>query len=150
MALTDKKRKFADAILSGKFDSNHKGAAILAGYSEKTAVSAASRLMKDPDVLAHISRKKIVEAAKQQAVESGIPLNLPDLSRMFSDPKDFLKAVMNDPGEHISMRVDAAKTLMPYVHGKVADKGVKASKDDAAKKAVSRFSPVRPPLKVVK
>ena len=44
------------------------------------------------------------------------------------------------------LRVEAAKTLMPYVHGKVAEQGKKGQKADAAKKAATgRFSQGAPP-----
>lgn len=151
MAFTDKKRKFADLIRSGKFEKNHAAAAELAGYSAKTAASAASRLMKDPDVTAHIQRKEAIEQAKSEAKEEGKAFDIADLSKMYSDPQDFLKAVMNDVGEDIRIRVDAAKTLMPYVHGKVADQGKKDGKNKAAQQAsAGKFSAARPPLRAVK
>lgn len=151
MALTDKKRKFADAIMSGKYDDNHAAAAIYAGYSDKGAAAAASRLMKDPDVIAHLQRKSVIESAKEVAKESGKQIDIPALSQMFSDPKDFLRAMMNDAGEDPRLRLEAAKTLMPYEHGKVADKGKKESKQGAAREAsAGRFSAARPPLRSVK
>lgn len=45
MALTGKKRAFADAVLAGR---SNKDAAIVAGYSPATASAAGSRLVKDP------------------------------------------------------------------------------------------------------
>jgi len=56
---------------------------------------------------------------------------------MYSDPKDFLKALMNDPGEDMKLRMEAAKTLMPFTHGKVADQGKKEAKQEEAEQAVS-------------
>ncbi|MDD1150394.1 terminase small subunit [Pseudomonas sp. TNT2022 ID357] len=147
MALTDKKRRFADALLSG---ASNRAAAIEAGYSEKTASQAGSKLAKDPDVLAHMERKKAVEKAKDEARVEGKSFNLQDLSRMFSDPLQFLKAVMNDGGEDMKLRVEAAKTMMPYVHGKIADQGKKESKKAAANSASKgRFGPSPPPKLVV-
>lgn len=140
MALTDKKRRFADALMSG---ASNRDAAIAAGYSEKTAAQAGSRLAKDPDVLAHIARKEVVAEAKEQAKEEGKPFNLESLSRMYSDPKDFLKAVMNDGGEDVKLRVDAAKALMPYVHAKPGEKGKKAERQERAEKVASKFSGLR-------
>lgn len=51
--LTGQKRKFAQALMSG---SSQAEAARKAGYSEKTARSQGSRLAKDPDIIAFISK----------------------------------------------------------------------------------------------
>lgn len=142
MAMTDKKRRFAAALKSG---ASNKDAAIAAGYSDKTASAAGSRLAKDPDVIAEIARKEHVEQAKAEAKERGKPLNLPDLSKMYSDPADFLKAVMNDGGEDLRFRVDAAKTLMQYTHVKPGEQGKKEARQEAAEKVASRFAPSPPP-----
>lgn len=144
MAFTDRKRRFVDALQSGL---KGKEAAIAAGYSEKGAAQAASRLMKDPDVLAALERREKVNQAKEQAKAEGKTLNLTDLSKMFSDPKDFLKALMNDPGEDMKLRVDAAKTLMPYTHERKGEAGKKVARDEAARQAASsgRFAVPEPP-----
>jgi len=142
MAMTDKKRRFAAALKSGASQTE---AAIAAGYSAKGATQAGSRLAKDPDVLAEIVRKDHVEQAKSKAKTEGKPLNLPDLSKMYSDPKDFLKALMNDAGEDMKLRMDAAKTLMPFVHQRKGEGGKKEAKQEAAEKAASRFAPSAPP-----
>ncbi len=63
MALTEKKRRFADAILSG---ASNKKAAIDAGYSEKTAPQAGSKLAKDPDVSAYLERRRKFDQAKAE------------------------------------------------------------------------------------
>lgn len=143
MALTDKKRRFADALMSG---ASNRDAAIQAGYSEKTASQAGSKLAKDPDVLAHIERKKAVTQAKEEARSEGKAFNLTDLSKLYSDPLVFLKAVMNDGGEDLKLRVDAAKAMLPYTHGKIGEQGKKEQKSDAAKKAAGgKFGQSAPP-----
>lgn len=73
MALTDKKRRFVDAIRSGL---TGKKAAIAAGYSEVTAAQPASRLMKDKAVMEALSRKEEVNKAKEAAKTSGRMLKL--------------------------------------------------------------------------
>lgn len=73
MALTSRKRAFVAALREG---ASKKHAAIAAGYSEKTASAAGSRLAKDPDVVA--------ELQKLQA-----------LGLMPSDVKENLKAGVN-------------------------------------------------------
>lgn len=140
MALTDKKRRFADALMSG---ATQKDAAIQAGYSAKTAAQAGSRLAKDVDVLAHIERRGVVAEAKEQAKAEGKPLNIDSLSKLYSDPMDFLRAVMNDGGEDVKLRVDAARVLMPYVHSKPGEKGKKQERQEAAEKVAGRFSGLR-------
>lgn len=140
MALTDKKRRFADALMSGASQSE---AAITAGYSERTAKQQGYKLARDPDVLAHIVRKGAVAEAKDQAKAEGKTFNLDALARMYSDPKDFLAAVMNDAGEDVKLRVDAAKALMPYIHAKPGEKGKKQERQEAAEKAAGRFSGLR-------
>lgn len=140
MALTDKKRRFADALMSG---ATQKDAAIQAGYSAKTAAQAGSRLAKDADVLAHIERRGVVAEAKKQAKEEGKSLNIGSLSKLYSDPMDFLRAVMNDGGEDVKLRVDAARVLMPYVHAKPGEKGKKQERQEAAEKVAGRFSGLR-------
>lgn len=142
MAMTDKKRRFAAALKSG---ASNKEAAIEAGYSDKTASAAGSRLAKDPDVIAELARKEHVEQAKAQAKAEGKEFNLPDLSKMYSDPLDFLKAVMNDAGEDLRYRVDAAKALMPFIHQRKGEGGKKEAKQEAAEKVASRFSAAAPP-----
>lgn len=129
MALTPKKKKFVEAINSGMTKAK---AAIHAGYSEKTAAQMATKLMKDKDVLCAIERKEVVNQAKEKAKTQGKTIDLPDLSKMYSDPKDFLLAVMNDASEELKIRVEAAKVVMPYLHGKIGESGKKQNKQDAA------------------
>lgn len=139
MAFTEKKRRFVDALRRGMVGQE---AAIFAGYSERGASQAASRLMKDKDVLAALERHKKINTAKEEAKAQGKPLNIDALSKMYSDPKDFLSAVMNDPLQDPKLRVDAAKTLIPYFHARKADVGKKeqaqAKADDIAN---NRFAP---------
>lgn len=147
MALTDKKRRFADALMSG---ASNRAAAIQAGYSEKTASQAGSKLAKDPDVLAHIDRKNTLAHAKEEARAEGKAFNLADLSKLYNDPLVFLKAVMNDGGEDLKLRVDAAKAMLPYTHGRIGEQGKKEQKAVAAKKAsAGRFGQSAPPRVVV-
>lgn len=142
MAMTDKKRRFAAALKSG---ASNKEAAIAAGYSDKTASAAGSRLAKDPDVLADIARKEHVAQAKEQAKAEGKAISLPDLSKMYSDPKDFLMALMNDASEDVKLRLDAAKAVLPLFHQKQGETGKKEQKNQEAKKAAGVFSPSAPP-----
>jgi len=176
MALTDKKRRFVDALLSGLSGAK---AAIHAGYSENGAAQAAARLMRDKHVLAALGRnaevnkgvnKKRVnkKAESADATEPNTPANGPcdtaaDADSMAgiglkslgltSDPRAVLVAIMNDSLEEPKLRLEAAKALMPFTHGKIAEQGKKGAKQEAANKAATggRFAPPPPPthLRVV-
>ncbi|MFQ1083779.1 terminase small subunit [Bordetella trematum] len=150
MALTDKKRRFVQALQSGLSGAK---AAIHAGYSEKGAAVAACRLMKDKDVLGALSRADQVNKLREEAAATGKEVSLPDLGRLYSDPLEFLKAVANDPEQDMKLRVEAAKAWVPYVHGKVADQGKKDARQKAAGEAAAsgRFAARPPPphLRVV-
>ena len=72
-------------------------------------------------------------------------LDLPTVN----DPLVFLLAVMNDSTIDVSLRLDAAKALLPYHHAKKVE-GVKDEKQLAAKKAATgKFSAAAPPLRVI-
>ncbi|MFY2030540.1 terminase small subunit [Achromobacter xylosoxidans] len=176
MALTDKKRCFVDALLSGLSGAK---AAIHAGYSENGAAQAAARLMRDKHVLAALGRiaevnktvnkKTVNKKGKAQppaeettppdvappATTDGSPMGGIGLKALglTSDPRTVLVAIMNDASEEPKLRLEAAKALMPFTHGKVADQGKKDAQKDAAKKAATggRFNPPPPPthLRVV-
>ncbi len=148
MALTAKKRKFADAVLAGK---SNKDAAIAAGYSPATASAAGSRLVKDKDVALYLAASRMqAESKSAERAQQSPPLTKPagfDLDAMtnFTDPKAFLLAAMNDSRTEPKLRIDAAKALMPFVHKRLGEGGKKEQRDEAAKKVASRFAPSAPP-----
>ena len=134
MALTEKKKAFALAKQKGK---DNKEAAILAGCPEKTASAAGARLAKDPDVIAYLER--LEKATPEQVVKHDVkPLTINttiESAKNLADPLVFLESVYSDPVEDMALRVRAAQAALPYVHGKVAEKGKKETKEDAAKAA---------------
>ena len=141
MALTEKKRRYAAARLAG---APKKQAAIEAGCPEKTAAQAASRLEKDPDVLAAMSRTVAVQEQKKVAPPDLDPA--PHIPATADDPMVFLREMMNDLQAEPKLRLDAAKALLPYVHGKVAEQGKKEQKTAAAGKvAGGKFGMSAPP-----
>ena len=147
MALTERKRKFAEALLRGERKTD---AARQAGYSAATASQMANKLGKDADILRYMDAKRGVEAAKEKAAEEGRNFSIPDLAKLYSDPRDFLSAVMNDAAEDIKLRVDAAKSLMPYMHTKLGEQGKKEAKQDkAAQVAGGKFAQSAPPKLIV-
>lgn len=144
MALTAKMKAFAQAIVDGL---SNKDAAISAGYSEKSAMQQGSKLANNPEIIAYVDQFKSVKkltpkseklTSKKQkvnSVDSGENDNpLDDENYAKDDPLQFLLDVMNK-SDDMFMRVNAAKAALPYVHGKVADKGKKETKAEEAKKA---------------
>lgn len=146
MALTGKKKAFAEAVLNGF---SNKEAAIKAGYSAATASAAGSRLVKDSRVVAHLAAAR---AAKAKGGDSDPEMQKFGLAATFhySDPKAFLLAAINDLDIEPKERINAAKALLPLFHGKVADGGKKVGQKSAAEKAAGgKFAPTAPPLKLV-
>lgn len=140
MALSEKMKKFAQAIVDGL---SNKEAAISAGYAEKTASQAGSKLRKDPEIIVHIEKLKADKEGRSltsekpkvktaNTYEDDNPLDDEDYAK--DDPLQFLIDVMNK-SDDMFLRFNAAKAALPYVHGKVAEKGKKETKADEAKKA---------------
>ena len=160
MALTAKGKAFAQAVADGM---SNKDAAISAGYSEKTAAQQGSKLAKLPEVIAYIekltSAKKLtstdekltsskekptgnVQVVKVEKIESGPEqvhgqfVGRDEIAiGSHEDPLEYLKSVWMDKRQDEELRVACAKAALPYVHGKVAEKGKKETKADEAKAA---------------
>lgn len=135
MALTGKKRLFADAVIAGK---SNKDAAIAAGYSAKTASAAGSRLVKDPKVVDYLGKARgagvPAPATTAPPAIEGPKFDL-NAALMHTDPKAFLLAAMNDTELEEKLRIDAAKSLLPFMHKKLGEGGKKDGQADAAKAA---------------
>ena len=122
MALTLKKRLYADAIMDGETKAK---AAMTAGYSKATASQAGSRLFKDKDVVQYIEAKTL----ERQQVEVGTV----QVKKNVVDPKERLLELLNDPDPKISL--SAASTLMPYMYARIAPAGKKVGEKEHAIKA---------------
>jgi phage terminase small subunit len=144
MALTSKKRAFADAVLAGL---SNKEAAIRAGFSEKTASAARSRNDKDPDVKAYIDQRPLAPAtAGARVLPAPVPTDEAFDIPLTADPVEFLIKVMNEPAADLWLRIDAAKAMLPFKHKKLGESGKKDLKDDAAKAVgAGKFSATAPP-----
>jgi phage terminase small subunit len=151
MALTGRKRAFADAVLAGL---SNKEAAIKAGYSALTAAQAGSRNVKDKDVVAYITlaRASASSAApKPDAPSPAAPTPPPvpafdiNAALMHTDPMAFLTVAMNDPALDAKSRIEAAKSLMPFKHKKLGETGKKEQQNENAQKASGRFGAAPPP-----
>ena len=88
------------------------------------------------------SNVQVVKVVKVEKIESGpeqahgqfvgrdeVAIGAPE------DPLEYLKSVWMNESEDSKLRHDAAKAAMPYIHGKVAEKGKKETKADEAKAA---------------
>ena len=122
MALTLKKRLYADAIMDGETKAE---AAMTAGYSKATASQAGSRLFKDKDIVQYIEAKTF----ERQQVEVGTV----HVKKNVVDPKERLLELLNDPDPKISL--SAASTLMPYMYARIAPAGKKVGEKEHAIKA---------------
>ena len=145
MALTEQKRRYAAARLSG---ASKKQAAIDAGCPEKTAAQAASRYEKDPDVQAAMGRS--VAVAQQRKGDPKIDPD-PHIPAQAGDPLEFMRSMMNDLEAEPKLRLDAAKALAAFTVAKPGEQGKKDQKAYAAKQAgQGRFAAAPPPLRAVK
>ncbi len=144
MALTGKKRAFADAVLAGF---SNKEAAIRAGYSEATASAAGSRLVKDKDVKARLDQARQEQAGSGRAAAppaGGAPLDAIEIPPT-ADPVEFLTKVMNEPAADLRLRIDAAKAMLPFKHKKLGEGGKKEQAGEKAKSVAGRFGQAAAP-----
>ncbi len=138
--LTEKQQAFVTNRLAGV---GVKAAAIAAGYSERGADTAGARLLKHPDV------KAALGAAGGVGMTTLTMANVEMPRDHYDDPKDFLQDVINHAGLPHAMRLDAAKQLMPYVHGRIGEKGKKATAKERATAIAggeSKFATKQPPM----
>ena len=136
--LTPKQQGFVTGKLNGL---PHREAAIHAGYAASSAEQTATKLMKHPAIKAAL-RKAKRQAERQREMDDDLDgigesaqLEKGKMPReVYVDPKDFLLDTMNLQTLPHAVRMDAAKQLMPFMHAKVAEKGKKESKREAAER----------------
>lgn len=135
MALTERKRRYADARLSGM---SQRDAAIHAGCPAKSASQAASRYEKDADVIAAMKRKQAVQANVNSDVKS-VNFVKPDthIPEPANDPLEFFAQLMNDAEAEPKLRLDAAKALASFTVPKPGETGKKASRQASAERSAS-------------
>lgn len=155
MALTGKKRMFADAVLAG---STNKEAAIAAGYSPATAAQSGSRMAKDAAIAAYLAEKRGSVPSKSPAPAATRPAAPPQGDEPpggpddthYDDPEKFLMHQMNDPKLEMRMRIDVAKALMPFKHQKLGEGGKKDQRLSNAKAVgQGKFAVPPPPPRLV-
>lgn len=92
MKVTDKQQRFVDEYL---VDLNATQAAIRAGYSERTAVAQASRLLRNVNVAAAIAERQAKLSDKAEITQDRVVAELAALS--FYDPADIVKDGIDGP-----------------------------------------------------
>jgi phage terminase small subunit len=155
VALTKQKRLYADARLAGL---GKKESAVKAGCPVKTASQAASRLEKDPEIIAAMARATprdwtlpVNPSVNSADSDNSPPRAASNAALSLSDPLAYLAGVMDDLNEDPKMRADAAKAMLPYMHGKIGEQGKKESQSQLAKEtSKGRFAAGAPPLRSVK
>lgn len=85
---------------------------------------------------------------KTKAEDAEVLDPLPE-SSMFEDPKEFLLAVMKHTRIDIELRVNAAKSLLPFTHKKMGEGRAKSPGDNPKQSAFS-FGSLPPPRLVKK
>jgi phage terminase small subunit len=158
--LNEAQQKFVEATLRG---AGPKAAAIAAGLSENTAASAGSRMRKHPKIVAALAaigfatpglpaepaaskKAQIAESPAEQ--EEVADIGLPQTE----DSLEFLEAVVANPNIPLGRRLEAAKTLLPFQHAKIGEKGKKATKAEGAASAAAegnKFGARPAPLRAV-
>lgn len=155
MALTGKKRMFADAVLAG---STNREAAIAAGYSPATAAQSGSRMAKEPAIAECLAAHRGGASTKHPAPAPTPPASAPKgdeppggpAEAHYDDPEKFLMDQMNDPLLEVRMRIDVAKALMPFKHQKLGEGGKKEQRLGNAKSvSQGKFAVPLPPPRLV-
>lgn len=134
MALTAKMKAFAQAKLQGK---SNKEAAVLAGYSERSATMQGSQLAKNPEVIAYLDSLNNQGGGGIEHMplgEAAISAELKDMNNV-TNSLEFLQYIYKNPRIDRKTRIEAAKAALPYEHGKVAETGKKEQKENNAQEA---------------
>lgn len=132
--------KFLQATLRG---ATPKEAAIAAGLSEKSARVAGARLRKKKCIIEALA---VIGIATPGASTAGPTVThsepepeeepIDDLPKT-EDSLEFLEAVVANPRIPLGRRIEAAKTLLPFQHAKIGEKGKKATKAEGAANAAA-------------
>ena len=112
-----------------------------AGRPRKDGKPVASKkvLMKSMDKSENSTEEKRLEvAADRVAGAIGVDAG--------NDAEAFLAGVMQNEDVDLRIRMDAAKSLLPFQKKKAGERGVKEEREEAAKKvSKGRFAPSAPP-----
>ncbi|MDH0718329.1 terminase small subunit [Acinetobacter junii] len=134
MALTQKKKAFAHARLQGN---KKEEAAVLAGYSERSAAAKGCQLENDPDVVAYLASLMSQGGGGLDDTplgQSAIHAEFKEMESVNSS-LDFFQWIYKNPRIDYKVRMEAAKNALPYESGKISEGGIKAGRDAAAAEA---------------
>lgn len=134
--MTKKQRRFIELKAMGVAN---KEAAIQAGYAPNSADVTAGKLMMRADV-----REAIGQGQASSSVDKsqGMP------RAHYPDSLTFLMDAMNNAALPVPMRIDAAKSLLPYQHARLGEKGKKEKRKEEADRLTGgrgRFQTMPPP-----
>lgn len=131
MALTAKMKAFAQAKMQGK---SNKEAAVMAGYSERSALSRGSQLAVNPEVVNYLASLNLQGGGGIDHMplgEAAIQAELKAMDNVTSS-LEFLQHIYKNPRLDSKTRIEAAKAALPYESGKILEPGVKVARENAA------------------
>lgn len=149
--MLEEHRIFAEFIASGLSPEN---AALNAGVHPDAAVSAAHEWVQRDDVQEHIVRAQALASGRAPSpplppTRGGKPTkdDTPIIPSCGKNSKLFLETVMGEPRVSLSIRMEAAKLLLPFQHAKIGELGKKEAAQQAAEKAAGKekYTPTKPP-----
>ena len=134
MALSGRKKKWADLKIQSFGNLSNADAAIAAGYSADSASKNSHRFATDPEIIAYINEKTggkahVILVKRLHSKKSKMPNNLPQEQTAECttprDAKEFLEAVMVGEIHPTREQLQAAQTIIGYQHTKKGELGKK-------------------------
>lgn len=117
-----------------------RAAVLAAGYSSAGADVMAAKLNRDPRIQKAIAaaKRKASRAADKSKKEDepeddGDAKKPPKMKAKYASSLDVLRDTYNNPKMADSVRIDAAKSALPYEHARLADSGKKEKAKERAK-----------------
>lgn len=125
--LTTKQQAFVSHKLAGMPNAK---SAIAAGYAPANADVNAAKLMSHPKIKAALRAGKRAPAAAAPAADEDVtPFGL---RTDYKSALELFQDAYNNPHIPIGLRIDAAKSALPYESAKIGDQGKKANAKERA------------------
>ena len=136
MALSGRKKKWADLKIQSYGSLSNAEAAVAAGYSADSASKHSYRFAADPCIIEYINEKtggkaNLILIKNQRSKKTPVPKIEPiepiaeKPNPTLTDPMAFLLAVMAGQIDPTKEQLEAARTLMAYKHPKKGEVGKK-------------------------